>query len=130
MPKIKLDKASQSPKKDGKQNTAEANVFSPDSQVKYNQSPQRETPIKKKRHASPKRKQASNSKPIQDNEKDLAQSKNDENSLQQISQSIPSYCVIRFCVKSKNGDLFYFMKNGQVGMISHNNQRLVLDPFG
>lgn len=130
LPKIKLDKTSQSPKKDGKQNTAEANAFSPESQVKYNQSPQRETPIKKKRHTSPKRKQASNSKPIQDNEKDLAQSKNDENSLQQISQSIPSYCVIRFCVKSKNGDLFYFMKNGQVGMISHNNQRLVLDPFG
>ena len=43
---------------------------------------------------------------------------------------IPSYCVISYFANNQIGELFYMMKNGQIGMISQDEQRLVLDPSG
>lgn len=44
--------------------------------------------------------------------------------------NIPPYCIINFVADNQKGEIYYFMKNGQVGMISSDQQRLVLDPSG
>lgn len=50
--------------------------------------------------------------------------------LPQNLHNIPSYCIINFYADNEKGEMYYFMKNGQVGMISGDQQRIVLDPHG
>ena len=108
----------------------QSDLQTPNNQEDMNPDPnQLETIKKKKNNHNQKRKSPARQKSPAKETADSVE-KNDENNSQANGNSIPSYCVIRFCNKSKRGDLYYFMKNGQVGMISQDHQRLVLDPFG